>query len=700
MFLKQTIHAVFSAVASAAPERIAVATDAERLSYGELERRSNGIAMQLRERGVGRGDRVGLYTLRSAEAVASMLGILKAGAVYVPFDPAYPAKLLKFVYDDCAPSLMLVQRSLDAAGGGASANGALPGDAFSSALFSGDRVLFIDVDAAPNDMAPNGAGLLPATDREDPAYIMYTSGSTGHPKGVLVPHRAVVRLVIDNPFVHMGPDEVHLQLAPLAFDASTFEIWGALLHGGTLAIVTAPYPSLDQIASAISRHGVTSLWLTAGLFHLMVDQRLGALAPLRQLIAGGDVLSPAHVRKAQQALPSCRLVNGYGPTENTTFTCCYRIPRPVPAGPIPIGQPIAHTFVHVLDDSGRPVPDGQEGELYAGGDGVALGYWNRPELTAQRFVANSIDADARVAAAAPLQAAAPIPGAAPVEAAARGKLYRTGDRVRRRADGNLEFLGRVDRQVKINGKRVELDEIEACLRRSGLIGDAAVTSAIGADGARKIHAYVTTRRGRVLSHGDVRAFLKSELPDYMWPASITLLDALPLSPTGKVDRSRLPPPAVPAALAAVATGGKLPTVAAGASARQTDLEAKLLAVWRKVLRSESVGVNDNFFDLGGTSLQLIQVHAEIADTMIEPVTVIDLFQHPRIRALARWIAERSAATAPAAGTPAALAPAGTAAMAPAGAAAPAGHMLSAAERALRQTEALARARPAGRGNSR
>jgi amino acid adenylation domain-containing protein len=672
MLLEQTIHQVWRAIASSVPDRVAVVTDTERLTYAELERRSNGIAMQLRARGVGRGDRVGLYAQRSIEAIASMLGILKAGAVYVPFDPAYPAKLLEFVYEDCTPSLMLVQRSLEAAGGKAFGTGR-------------DRVLYIDAampGVAAHEAAPHDAVQLPATGREDPAYIMYTSGSTGHPKGVLVPHRAVVRLVIDNPFVRMGRDEVHLQLAPLAFDASTFEIWGALLHGGTLAVMTAPYPSLDEIASSISRHGVTTLWLTAGLFHVMVDQRLGALEPLRQLIAGGDVLSPSHVRKAQQGLPSCQLVNGYGPTENTTFTCCYRIPRPVPDGPIPIGQPIAHTVVHVLDESGRPVPEGDEGELYAGGDGVALGYWNRPELTAQRFVANSIDA---------------------------GKLYRTGDRVRRRADGNLEFLGRRDRQVKINGKRVELDEIEACLRRSGLVGDAAVNSAVAADGARKIHAYVTMPRGGDSSAGDVRAFLKGELPDYMWPASISVLDALPLSPTGKVDRSRLPPPSTTSAPAtgAVLTTGAVPatvaawgaqsTAAAPASARQEKLEALLLALWREVLATESVGIDDNFFDLGGTSLHLIELHAKISETITDAVTVIDLFQHPRIRALARWMTERPAATAPAADTSVATGPMAAPA---AGTAAPTGYILSAAERARRQTEALARARPASQGHSR
>src|SRR5450631_3359483 len=453
MKLQQTIHTTFSARAAPVLDRIALDSGDQNLTFGELDERSTRIAGYLQRHGVRRGDRVGLFSQRSIDAVAALLGILKAGAAYVPFDPAYPAKLLRFMYDDCAPALMLVDSSLLASG--APPFWAGPGH---------------DVHAAQGAETPPAA--LPETGPDDLAYVMYTSGSTGHPKGVLIPHRGVVRLVVDNPFASMGPDEVHLLLAPLAFDASTFEMWGALLNGATLAVMTAPYPSLDDIAGAISRFGVTTLWLTAGLFHLMVDHRLQGLAPLRQLIAGGDVLSPPHVARAQAALPGCQLINGYGPTENTTFTCCYSIPRSLTPGPIPIGTPIAHTTVHILDDAGRPVIDDQEGELYAGGAGLALGYLNRVELTEERFVAN------------------------PFDPAGSTRLYRTGDRVRRRGDGNIEFLGRVDRQVKINGKRVELEEIEACLRRSPLVEDAAVTSPIDDNGPRKVHAYVKLRAGR------------------------------------------------------------------------------------------------------------------------------------------------------------------------------------------------------------
>ena len=620
---QKTIHAAFSERAAPVLDRIAVDSGEQSLTYAELEQRSTRIAGYLQRHGVGRGDRVGLFSQRSIDAVTALLGILKAGAAYVPFDPAYPAKLLRFMYEDCAPALMLVESALLGSG--------------SEPFWTGSAH---DVHAAVQGAETPPAGALPETGPEDLAYVMYTSGSTGHPKGVLIPHRGVVRLVVDNSFASMGPDQVHLMLAPLAFDASTFEIWGALLNGAKLAIMTAPYPSLDDVAHAISRFGVTTLWLTAGLFHLMVDHRLKGLAPLRQLIAGGDVLSPPHIAKAQAALPECRLINGYGPTENTTFTCCYSIPRELPPGPIPIGTPIAQTTVHILDDAGKPAADGQEGELYAGGAGLALGYLNRAELTAERFVANPFDPSGST------------------------RLYRTGDRVRRRADGNIEFLGRVDRQVKINGKRVELDEIEACLRRSPLVEDAAVTSPIDDNGPRKVHAYVKLRTGTGGGAAELRDFLRQETADYMIPASFTLMDELPLSPTGKIDRSKLPRPRKdppPGGAARPVTGN--------------ETETMLLEIWRKVLGTEVVGLNDNFFDLGGTSLQLIQVHATIASVMDNDLTVVDLFQYPRISTLAARLATDGGKAVPGSATEPKTA-----------------GVLTAEQRARRQHAALARAR--------
>ncbi|HTB67220.1 MAG TPA: non-ribosomal peptide synthetase [Steroidobacteraceae bacterium] len=608
-----SIPAAFAAAALAAPGSTSLRGESRTLSYSQLAAESDAIAGMLRARGVGRGATVGLYSNRCAEAVTAILGILKTGAAYVPFDSSYPLKLLQYIYQDSAPSAMLVQEQLIQPDG-------------TEPFWEGECLKLGQPMPAHAAMDCDWAQIAAS----DPAYIMYTSGSTGRPKGVVVPHGAVLRLVLDNDFAHVGPDEVVLQLAPLSFDASTFELWSALLNGGTLAVVSNPYPSLEDISAAIAQYRVTTLWLTAGLFHLMVDNQLAGLRPLRQLLAGGDVLSPPHVVKALRGLPHCRLINGYGPTENTTFSCCYSIPHDYTGdGPVPIGRPIRQTEALILDEDRRAVAPGTDGELYVGGAGLALQYLNRPELTAERFIAH------------------------PLSREAGARLYRTGDRVRQRADGNLEFLGRVDRQVKINGKRVELDEIEARLRATGMVQDAAVVCSPLGTGPRQISAFVTTPGNAPLALDPLRAALREELPDYMIPLCITQLDALPLSPTGKVDRGRLPTvaPRVPE------SSGRAPT---------DTTEAALIEIVRRVLGKETVGVEDNFFDLGATSLQILEVHASVRRSLPCEISVVDLFRYPRISALAARMS---------------------------GTAAPVSATFGAQERARRQQAALARRRP-------
>jgi amino acid adenylation domain-containing protein len=577
----QSIPEAFAAIAASAPQRIALCGDGAPLSYAGLSSRADAIAQTLVTRGVGPGDRVGLYANRSADAIAALLGVLRSGAAYVPLDTSYPLNLLRYIYEDSAPAAMLVDTS----------------------LLKADTPTFWNGEALPVNAALQGPGGAPTRmpSGADPACVMYTSGSSGRPKGVLVPHRAVLRLVLGNDYAQFGPEETILQLAPLSFDASNFEIWGALLNGGRLAILSNPYPSLAEIGAAIAAQKVSTLWLTAGLFHLMVDNNLEGLAPLRQLIAGGDVLSPPHVVRALKALPACRLINGYGPTENTTFSCCYTIPHDYQGDTaLPVGRAIRGTDTYVLDEHQQPLVAGSEGELCVGGEGLALGYLNRPELTAQAFVAHP-----------------QRPGE---------RLYRTGDRARVRVDGNLEFLGRIDRQVKINGKRVELDEIEARLRATGLVQDAAVVAESAANGGqRRIVAFVTAPAG-ALDQDALRRALRAELPDFMQPATITQLPALPLAPTGKVDRARLPH----------LVSGK--TEVRG-RAPQGATEALLLEVWKHALGRNEVGVEDNFFDLGGTSLALLEVHASISRSLASDLTVIEMFQYPRISALAARLAQ-------------------------------------------------------------
>jgi aspartate racemase len=586
--LPLSVHSVFSEVARTHSEKAAIVYEGGSLSYGELAAAADRIAGPLATLSLGPGAFVGLCAEASTACIAAILGILKVGAAYIPFDPSYPPKLLDFIRHDSAPALMLVSRRQRHVM--ASSDGMPP------------AVLVIEdllEQAAPGICAGDAAV---ASDQL--AYIMYTSGSTGRPKGVMVPHRAIVRLVKETDYARFAADEVFLQQAPLSFDASTFEIWGALLNGGTLAIPPGGRASLDDIAAAVQRFKVTTLWLTAGLFHLMVDHRLEALSPLRQLLAGGDVLSAAHVRKLRTALPQVRLINGYGPTENTTFSCCYTVSED-PGDKVPIGTAINGTSTYVLDDERRCVADGESGELYVGGLGLARGYLNRPELTAEKFVPNPFD---------------DRPGS---------RLYRTGDRVRRRPDGNLEFLGRADRQVKINGKRVELDEIEATVRRSGLVRDAATAVVDGTNGARVVALFVTPRDPAGSGVDALRRFIADELPDYMMPGRIELLSELPLSPTGKLDRSKL-----------VEAIARRPVATAPAAIG--DVARKVHAAWLQALGTDAFGLDDNFFDLGGTSLQLVGMHAGLENALGRSVPLLEVFSHPTVRTLAQWLEQGTA----------------------------------------------------------
>ena len=342
------------------------------------------------------------------------------------------------------------------------------------------------------------------------AYVCFTSGSTGGPKGVSIPHRGVVRLVKNTNYVAISTSDVFLQFAPVSFDASTFEIWGCLLNGARLVVCPPEMLSLAELGSTIREHGISVLWLTAGLFHQMVDEELDSLKGVRQLLTGGDVLSVAHVRKALEALGEGRLINGYGPTENTTFTCCHAITRSSTEGrSVPIGRPISNTQCFVLDRSLQPAPIGVRGELFVGGDGLARGYLNDPELTAEKFIQNPFR-----------------PGAL---------LYRTGDFARYLPHGEIEFLGRVDHQVKLRGYRIELGEIEAVLKLHPAVRESVVVAREDVPGDRRLAAYVTPASASA-EVGELRSFLKERLPAHMLPSAFVFLDAFPLSSNGKLDR--------------------------------------------------------------------------------------------------------------------------------------------------------------------
>jgi aspartate racemase len=436
--------------------------------------------------------------------------------------------------------------------------------------------------------------------------VIYTSGSTGQPKGVVVPHRGVVRLVRGQDYFDANPAQRFLLLASTSFDATTFELWGPLLNGASCVVFPSQLESFEQLERVIRRHEVTCLWLTAGLFNQIINARPSVLQTVKHVLTGGEALSVPHVKKAMEQLPSLQLTNGYGPTESTTFACCYAI-RPgetFSRGSVPIGRPIANTTCYLLDAHLQPVPVGVAGELHLGGDGLALGYLNRPELTAEKFIPNPFSDQ---------------PGA---------RLYKTGDLCRYRADGNIEFLGRLDQQLKLRGFRIELGEIEAALGRYPSVLNAAVMLREDVPGNQQLVAYVVMRPGSVPTAVELRASLGQELPDYMIPGAFVFMDHLPLTANGKVDRHSLPAPE------------KNPGASWEAVAPKTPVELKLAEIWRELLGVKQVGLHDNFFTLGGHSLLAVRLVAEIKQRMQVILPVRQVFQQPTFQELAAQLQEQ------------------------------------------------------------
>ena len=576
--LTTPVHRLFESHAAQTPDAVALLGPRGPVTYADLNARANRLAHLLLARGVQPGTPVALCLERSSALIVALLAILKTGACYVPLDPLYPADRLRIMAADSGATLILATRDL------------------ASSLPAASTILFLDDLPLHDHPADNLPVDVPAT---APAYIMFTSGSTGRPKGVAIPHRAIVRLVRDQDYVNFS-GETFLQFAPISFDASTLEIWGPLLNGARTAIAAPGALSLDQIAEAIRYMAVTSLWLTSGLFNLIVDEKPDAFAPLRQLLAGGDVLSIPHVRKVMAAHPKLRLINGYGPTETTTFACCHTIsPSDLDLPSIPIGKPIAHTTIRILDDSLAPVPDGDPGELYIGGDGLALGYWNQPTLTAEKFID-----------------------------LAGEKFYRTGDRVRLIPEnGVIEFLGRQDQQVKIRGFRIELSEIESVLSRQPGV-DRCVVITLGDGPDKTLAAYHTGPADPAA----LRAALRSALPDHMVPSFFTPLPSLPLTENGKVDRARLPSPFQPLAF----------SLHTSPTPPRTDLERSLSALWSQILSLPTPDLNANFFDIGGTSLKLVEAHSRLVRTLRRQIPVTALFQYPTIASLAAFLSQDTA----------------------------------------------------------
>jgi amino acid adenylation domain-containing protein len=590
---QQCIHQLFEQQVERTPDAIALVFNGEQLTYHELNIRSNQLAAYLQTRGVGADVLVGICMERSLAMVVSLLGILKAGGAYVPLDPAYPRSRLAFMLSDTQIELLLTQTELVAK---------LPTHTAA--------VICVDADWNKINQQPS-TNQINLTKPDNLAYVMYTSGSTGQPKGVSIVHQGVVRLVKETNYVNLTESDVFLQLSPISFDAATFELWGCLLNGGKLVIFPPHTPSLDELAQIIQQYQVTILWLTAGLFHLIVDEKIDALKPLHQLLAGGDVLSVPHVQRFLDTVKNCQLINGYGPTENTTFTCCYPITAPLkPGESIPIGKSISNTQTYILDPHLQPVPIGIPGELYIGGDGLARGYFNRPELTKDRFIPH------------------------PFSLNSQARLYKSGDLARYLPSGEIEYLGRMDDQVKVSGFRIELGEIDTALLAYPEIAEAVTIVREDPPGKKVLVSYFTSTTDRVVSKiiTDLRQCLKQRLPDFMVPTSFMALATMPLTPTGKIDRQALPQPNF-------AADRELYV------APRTPIEQQISEIWAQLLKLDQVGIHDNFFELGGYSLVGIQMIARLRQVLQVEILMSNLFEFPTVLELAeqienlRWVAQ-------------------------------------------------------------
>ncbi|MET9465697.1 non-ribosomal peptide synthetase [Streptomyces sp. NPDC006544] len=558
------------------PDALAVVDGDTTLTYGRLLQAGRALAAHLRGHRVTRGDRVALLTTRSSRTIVAQLGLWLAGAVCVPLDPAQPRPRTEAMIADAEVKLTVGDAKL-----------------LDAATFPGPVLTL------PEEPLTSGRPVDEA-DPESPAFIMFTSGSTGRPKGVLVPHRAIAELVTAPGYVTLTARDRVLFHSPMTFDASTFEVWGALANGAAVVVCTEQRPSLEDLARHVERHGVTVAFFTTALFHQLAARRSRVFTQLRSVVVGGEAMAAAQAREVLSAFPWLELVNGYGPTETTTFATAHRVTLQDCEGPVPIGRPVAGATAHVLDADGQPVADGARGELWIGGSRLAHGYTGLPALTAERFVEH---------------------------AAAEGRLYRTGDIVSLRPDGIIQFHGRNDDQVKVRGFRIEPAEVEHALRQLPDVDDAAVTvDGAGSPEARLV-AFVVAAPGPVPHGAALRERLTAVLPAHLVPDAVTVLERLPLTPAGKVDRRALTGRAHAA--------GHRP--ADEPAARMTPLERAVAAVWSRALGIEVTCAEDEFLLVGGHSLLALAVTEDLREEIGVELSLADFFAAPTVAAQAALV---------------------------------------------------------------
>lgn len=591
----QLVHKAFEAQATHRPESIALSFADKTMTYAELNRRANQLAHHLQSFGVGPETRVALCVERSFEMVVALLAILKAGGAYVPCDPTFPKDSLTFILADSGATLLLTQQVLLET---------LPEFAI--------KVVCLDtewevVESQSEENPESGVTV------ENLAYVTYTSGSSGRPKGAEIPHRSLMGFMVDVDYVQFDSDQIALQHSSILWDALTLELWPALVHGGRCVLFSGRAASPAELGAVIKREGVSVLWLTSSLFNALMETDTGAeqLSGVQQLMLGGEPLSVRHVKLGLRQLSQTTLINGYGPSECTVFACCCVIPPELDEGlqTVPIGKPIGDRKIYVLDAHMKRVPIGVTGEMYIGGPSLARGYVNQPKLTAEKFVPNPLN---------------DRPGE---------RLYKTGDLVRYLPDGKLDFVGRIDSQIKLRGFRIEPEEIEKALGTHPAIREAVVLMREYAPGKKRLETHLVVDLDLSPSINDLRHYLKEKLPEYMIPAAFFFVEALPLNQNGKVDRQAL--------IASREISGNDDSSYAPP---RNATEQLLTEIWSQVLGVERIGIHDNFFELGGDSIITIQIVARANEHGIH-LTTKQLFHHQTISELAEVAGTKSRAAA-------------------------------------------------------
>ncbi|MCR6105812.1 amino acid adenylation domain-containing protein [Salipaludibacillus agaradhaerens] len=576
---QSTIINLFEEQVRKRPENVAIEFNGEYITYEMLNNKSNYVATRIINLGVNKGSCIGIITDRSPDLIVSIIATLKVGCIYVPIDSEYPPDRVDYILEDSSPEVCIINSQ------------------YSSLVYKFDGpIIFVDEIKDKCDDYLNYKKELVSS---DPAYINYTSGSTGQPKGVVITHKAVLRLVMKNNFVDLSDKDCFLQISSPTFDAATFEIWGALLNGGRLVMLTKnTILDLRLLTKAIELCEVNSMFLTSALFNQIVDLYPESLSNVDNLVVGGDKLSIPHVNKGLPYFKKNALVNGYGPTENTTFSCCYRVNEvPKTASSIPIGYPLSNSSIYILDKYSRPCPIGVIGEIYTGGDGVAKGYLNKPEKTQESFITNPFNA---------------------VE-----KIYKTGDLGRWLPDGIVEFFGRKDFQVKIRGYRIELAEIENVILSFQGINECVVL-AMNVEGSKRLVAYYTTQ-GKI-SVNNLKEWNKSKLPKYMVPYLFIEIEEFPLNSHGKFDRKALEKREL-----------SPPVIDHIEHDFRSETEVTLANIWKETLSLKVIGPYDNFFEIGGDSILLMKLQGLINQRLELTLSSVELLEYTNIRSLALFI---------------------------------------------------------------